>query len=115
MTNSNNTFTLFLTLLSYREKHQVYTKFLNALDAKFDAQVFNQNKADIERIVLTILKSFPDHMDFNNLLELKPITEVKNSNKVLYELFEIALNGDYKQFQAWYSANSNFLKNNGFF
>lgn len=97
----------------YREKHQVYTKFLTALNAKFDVQVFNQNKKDIENIILTILITFPDHVDFNNLLELKSITEVKNSNAVLYELFELALNGSYQDFIPWNQKNSAFLKANG--
>lgn len=97
----------------YREKHQVYTKYLTALNAKFDQQVFNQNKKDIENVILRILITFPDNIDFNNLLELKSISEVKNSNTVLYELFSLALNGDYQEFIQWNQKNSNFLKSNG--
>lgn len=95
----------------YKERHQVYLKFLRALDAKFDQDLFNKNKADIENIILTILTTFPDHVDFNNILILKPITEVKNSNKPLYDLFEIALNGDYQEFSDWNTKNTGFLKN----
>jgi hypothetical protein len=80
------------------------------LDAKFDQNLFNANKSDIEAIVLTILTTFPDHVDFNNLLILKPISEVKNSNRVLYDLFEIALNGDYQEFSEWNKKNNSFLK-----
>jgi len=93
----------------FKEKHQVYTQFLNALNAKFDANTFQANKAEIEKIMITILKTFPDNVDFNNLLNLKPIQEVSKSNQPLHQLFEISLNGDYKQYQNWKSQNDKFL------
>jgi len=93
----------------YKERHQVYLKFLKALDAKFDQDLFNKNKDDIEKIILTILITFPDNVDFNNLLILKPISNIQTSNKILYDLFEIALNGDYQEFSDWNSKNNAFL------
>lgn len=96
----------------YREKYGFYSKYLRLLNKNFDAKTFQDNLADIKVILITALNYFPYEIDISNLLDLAPIQEVAKSDKVLYDLFITAVEGNLEDFEKWKAQHKTFITDN---
>ena len=68
--------------------------------------------ADIKVILITALNYFPYEIDISNLLDLAPIQEVAKSDKVLYDLFLTAVEGNLEDFEKWKAQHKTFITDN---
>ncbi len=114
MTNCNFIYqvTLIYAKNRYKEKYGFYSRYLTLFDKIFDEQIFKANAEDIHTILKTSLNHFPYEIDISTLLDLKPVQQVAKSNKDLYDLFVVAVEGNLESFEKWKATHSKFLSDN---
>jgi len=96
----------------YKEKYGFYIKYLRLLHNIFDEKVFKENVEDIKTVLKTALNHFPYEIDISTLLDLKPVQEIAKTDKDLYDLFVIAVEGNLEGFEKWKSSHTTYLATN---